>query len=206
MSYSFSWEEDWVDVSPISGTSTGEHDTITVTIDTTSLEIGAHTCSILITTTDGTGYFTVDVNVVEYEEPTLAYSPDFVDFGEMVEGNTDDAAITIWNNGLGTLSYSFVEDSDWLEVSPTSGTSHGEKDTVILSADTTGLELGQYSEEILIAPDAIDPNEITGFISEQEGNIKLFRNILGPSFYSDSKEIIIHHDKGSKEPGLVPIS
>jgi len=37
LSYTLSCEESWVDVSPTSGTSTGEHDPITVTIDTTGL-------------------------------------------------------------------------------------------------------------------------------------------------------------------------
>jgi hypothetical protein len=39
VTYSLSWDESWVMVSPTSGTSTGEHDPITVTIDTTGLPL-----------------------------------------------------------------------------------------------------------------------------------------------------------------------
>ncbi len=41
VTYSLSWDESWVTVSPTSGTSTGEHDLITVTIDTTGLPFGS---------------------------------------------------------------------------------------------------------------------------------------------------------------------
>lgn len=37
LSYTLSWTESWLEVSPTSGTSTGEHDPITVTINTTGL-------------------------------------------------------------------------------------------------------------------------------------------------------------------------
>ncbi|MHA1143481.1 MAG: hypothetical protein ACTSRW_02015 [Candidatus Helarchaeota archaeon] len=61
------------------------------------------------------------------------------------------------------------------------------------------------SEEMLIAPAALEPDEVVGFVSEQEGNIKLFRNVLGPSFYSDAKEVKINQDKNSSEVEFVLI-
>jgi hypothetical protein len=46
--YDFSWG-DWIaDVYPSSGSSSGEHDVITVSIDTTDLSLGEHTCYISI--------------------------------------------------------------------------------------------------------------------------------------------------------------
>jgi hypothetical protein len=41
VSYSLSWAESWVTVSPTNGSSTGEHDLITVTINTTGLPLGS---------------------------------------------------------------------------------------------------------------------------------------------------------------------
>lgn len=40
VTYSLSWDESWVTVTPTSGSSTGEHDQISVTIDTTGLPLG----------------------------------------------------------------------------------------------------------------------------------------------------------------------
>jgi hypothetical protein len=53
-----------VGVNPTSGSSTGEHDTITVDIDTTGLSEGYHTCNISISSNDGSGTFTVTVNII----------------------------------------------------------------------------------------------------------------------------------------------
>ena len=54
----------WVDVLPISGDSTGEHDLITVDIDTTGLPAGSYHCDISISSDGGNDVFGVDVIVV----------------------------------------------------------------------------------------------------------------------------------------------
>jgi GH25 family lysozyme M1 (1,4-beta-N-acetylmuramidase) len=64
LTYTLSESCGWVDVNPTSGSSTGEHDTITVDIDTTGLAEGSHTCDISIGSNDGSGTFTVTVNIV----------------------------------------------------------------------------------------------------------------------------------------------
>jgi hypothetical protein len=64
LTYSVSETCSWVDLHPTSGSSTGEHDTITVDIDTTGLSEGSHTCDISISSNDGSGTFTVRVNIV----------------------------------------------------------------------------------------------------------------------------------------------
>jgi hypothetical protein len=64
LTYSVSETCDWVEVNPTSGSSTGEHDTITIDIDTTGLSEGLHTCDITINSNDGSGTFTVRVNIV----------------------------------------------------------------------------------------------------------------------------------------------
>ena len=64
LTYSLSESCDWMEVNPTSGSSTGEHDTIRVDIDTTGLSEGTHTCDITISSNGGTGTFTVRVNIV----------------------------------------------------------------------------------------------------------------------------------------------
>jgi len=56
---------DWVHVNPLSGESTGEHDTITVDIDTTGLTPGmSYHGDIMISSNGGSGVFDVDIYVV----------------------------------------------------------------------------------------------------------------------------------------------
>jgi hypothetical protein len=64
LTYSLSETCGWVEVNPTSGSSTGEHDTITVDIDTTGLSEGLLTCDISISSNDGTGTFTLRANIV----------------------------------------------------------------------------------------------------------------------------------------------
>lgn len=65
LTYMLIEECDWVSVSPDYGHSYGEHDIITVTINTTGLEIGFYTCKILIDTNDIDGIFTVYVKIIK---------------------------------------------------------------------------------------------------------------------------------------------
>jgi GH25 family lysozyme M1 (1,4-beta-N-acetylmuramidase) len=150
LTYSLSGSCSFVDVNPTSGSSTEEHDTITVDIDTTGLSEGPHTCDISISSNDGSGTFTVTVNVVPCEEPVLSYSPTSRDFGDMCEGETDSTTFEIWNSGTGTLTYSLSESGDWVEVNPTSGSSNGEHDTITVDIDTTGLSEGSHTCDITI--------------------------------------------------------
>jgi agmatine/peptidylarginine deiminase len=64
LSYSLSESCDWIEIDPVSGDSTGEHDQVTVDINTTGLALGSHHCDILINSDGGSEMFGVDVYVV----------------------------------------------------------------------------------------------------------------------------------------------
>ena len=145
LTYSLSETCGWVSVNPTAGSSTGEHDTITVNIDTTGLTPDPHTCYISISSNDGSGTFAVMVNVIEEPEPLLSYSPFSHDFGDIQEEQTDSTTFEIWNSGTGTLTYSLSETCGWVSVSPTAGSSNGEHDTIIVNIDTTGLTPGSHN-------------------------------------------------------------
>lgn len=58
ITYTLSWDESWVTVSPTGGTSTGEHDPITVSIDTTGLPLDTtQECYINIESNGGNNVF-----------------------------------------------------------------------------------------------------------------------------------------------------
>ena len=86
LTYSLSEDCSWVTVSPMSGDSLSEHDTITVDIDTSGLAEDSYSCDISISSNDGTGVFTVYVNVVaggteELDQKQTTYTYDFVAYG-----------------------------------------------------------------------------------------------------------------------------
>lgn len=60
------------------------------------------------------------------------------------QGKTKCKKFKIWNCGAGTLNWTVSEDCDWLTLTPSSGTSTWEKDTVKACVNTAGLEKGAY--------------------------------------------------------------
>ncbi|MFE3846236.1 C1 family peptidase, partial [Thermoplasmatota archaeon] len=87
LSYSFSESCGWVDVSPVSGISSGEHDVISVDVDATGLSVGSYQCDIVISSDGGSGVFSVFVNVIP-PSPILSFDPSSYDFGSLFEGVT----------------------------------------------------------------------------------------------------------------------
>jgi hypothetical protein len=125
-------------------------DTIDVDVDTTGLSPGAYACDVTISSNGGSGVFSVELTVVE-PQPILDYSPTSYDFGNMLEGQTDTTTFDIWNAGDGTLTYSVTESCGWVAVSPTSGSSTGEMDTIDVDVDTTGLSPGAYACDVTLS-------------------------------------------------------
>ena len=148
LTYSLSESSNWVTVTPPSGSSTGEHDTITVNVDTTGLSVGSYSCPVSISSDGGSGTFTVSVTVAV---PVLSYNPSSYDFGSVGQGYTGSTSFEIWNSGTGTLTYSVSESATWVTVAPSSGSSTGEHDTITVNVDTTGLSVGSYSCPVSIS-------------------------------------------------------
>ncbi|MHA1311796.1 MAG: Ig-like domain-containing protein, partial [Candidatus Helarchaeota archaeon] len=141
LSWSVSESCSWITgLSPSSGSSTGEHDTVTVSIDTTGLSDGNYQNTVSISSDGGSGSVTIKVTVYTPPNPILSYSPTTINFGTKSPGETDSATFSIWNSGTGTLSWSVSESCSWITgLSPSSGSSTGEHDTVTVSIDTEGL-------------------------------------------------------------------
>jgi hypothetical protein len=59
--------------------------------------------------------------------------------------------LSVWNSGAGTLSWSASTNSDWLILSPTSGSSAGEIDNIALSVDISGMDAGSYAAVVTVS-------------------------------------------------------
>ena len=92
----------------------------------------------------------VYVHDIMVEDATLSRLGASHHFGTQESGFIGSATFEIWNSGTGTLDYTLSESASWLSLSPSSGSSTGEKDLITVSVDTTGLSDGSYSESIEI--------------------------------------------------------
>jgi hypothetical protein len=77
LTWSLGIVDPWINLNPTSGSSTGEHNAITVRIDTTGLSIGSYVGLISISANDGGGtrYFTVYFEVVSNIAPNTPGKP-----------------------------------------------------------------------------------------------------------------------------------
>lgn len=104
-----------------------------------------------------------------YDDPELAYSPNNINFGEHNQGWAGSDTFEIWNSGQQTLSYTISESLDWMEVTPTSGSSEGEHDIITVSVvDTSGMS-GYYGGNIDISSNGGSGSVFVSiFIQEEE--------------------------------------
>ena len=73
----------WISPNPTSGSSTGEHDTVTVTVDTAGLSPGYYTGFVSISANDGGGLRYFNVNFTVHEPPNTPTTPSGPSYGEV---------------------------------------------------------------------------------------------------------------------------
>ena len=89
INYTLSETCDWVTVMPMEGSSTGEHDAITVTVNTTTLPFGSYHCDIAIDSDWGDATYGVDVDVVASGTPIVDVNQSVFDRGFPVRHTLD---------------------------------------------------------------------------------------------------------------------
>lgn len=83
--------------------------------------------------------------------PVTSLSTNSLDFGELEAGTNHEKGFTISNSGDGTLYYNFVENYDWLSISPVSGDVTGEIDSISVFVNTSNLSGGSYLGKITVS-------------------------------------------------------
>lgn len=134
----------WISVFPKSGSSTGEHDIINVTINTTGLSLGNYESNVYIHASGDYIFY----NYFIISDKILAYYPISKDFGYVKKGEILQTTFEIWNNGTGNLEWNIESYQPWMSISPLSGSSTGENDIVTVIINTSDLLLGLQSGEI----------------------------------------------------------
>jgi hypothetical protein len=184
LTFNLTWNASWITVFPTSGVSNGEHVPITVTINTTGLDNRPYACDILITTNGGgDGAFNVTANIISYTYPSLAFNPQTYYFGAIPENTTDSTTFDIWNSGSGTLSYDLSWDTTWVNVTPTTGTSTGEHDTITVTISTVGMTPGEtYQCSIQIQSNGGNKVFFVWLMIGTEANIEI-KTVTGGLFH-----------------------
>ena len=158
LDYSIQVNATWLSVNPTSGQSAGEHDSISVVYDTDSIPAGTYRANITVSAT-GARNSPVSIPVtLSVTGPVLDLEPSQL-FQTCLEGeNAPSQTFEVWNSGWQYLNYTITDDASWLRVSPASGGSWGEHETITILYDTSSLAVGQYVARIAVAsPTAFPP-------------------------------------------------
>jgi len=143
-------DQGWFTISPISGTTTTETDTMIVTVNRNGLSDGDYNGTVTITSNDGD--FAVTVLMTVTSPPMLSVSVDSLLFGSSATSRD----FAIQNTGGGILNWSITDDQSWITAQPSSGTTESETDQVTVSVDRAGLTAGNYSGTVTITSDGGD--------------------------------------------------
>jgi hypothetical protein len=143
----------WLSVSPSSGSSTGEIDSVDVSGATSNLPPGTYNATITISDSTATNSGqTVGVTVNIAALPRLSLSPSsitrFITPGQIASSDV----IELWNSGNSfSLGYSISDDVNWLQVNPSTGSSNGVHQYHSVQYSTSGLPNGTYYGTISIS-------------------------------------------------------
>ena len=174
MNYSISSDKSWLSAFPQQGTSSGEWDTITVEVDSSSLSDGTYYGKITVTAPDAYNSpveISVSLSIGEETNPSFIEVDKLtLEFSASQGNNPSPQTFQIRSYGEETLNYSISSDKSWLSVSPQQGTSSGEWDTITVEIDSADFVASTRSGKITItAPDASNsPVKISVFLTVEE--------------------------------------
>jgi peptidoglycan/xylan/chitin deacetylase (PgdA/CDA1 family) len=83
--------------------------------------------------------------------PVISVDPALLSASCNLGLNAPSQTFDVWNSGGGTLFYQISSDSSWLHCDIESGSSSGGKDSIMVAYETTSLEQGTYSANIIIS-------------------------------------------------------
>ncbi len=152
LSYSIADNATWLSESPTSGTSTGETDSITVNATCSGLTAGTYSGTITLSATGANNTpQSVSVTLNCASLPQIGLTKTSLSFTTLIGQAAPNDSFGVLNSGSGTLNYTITDNASWLTLSPTSGTSIGETDTITATASCASLAKGTYNGTITIS-------------------------------------------------------
>ncbi len=190
--YQINASEPWIILTPTAGTSTGEWDEITVSVDVSNLSPGAYTGEVTVMadyTPNSPRVIKIELSIsspiIEVDKTALSFEASYA--GDSPPAQT----LRIRNSGEGTLNYQLSPNDDWIKVLPSSGTSTGEWDKVQIIVDTTSFPRGIHRGEITITGENA-PNSPLAVTVEV--------TILGTHIQTDTSSLSFEGVKGGPKP------
>jgi hypothetical protein len=140
------------------------------------------------------------------QRPLITASPTGLDFQAVAGGAAPaDLSLRISNSGGGTLEWAVSDDTEWLSLAPSNGSSAGEVDSVAVSVSTSGLTPDTYSAKITIADENASntPQTVTVALTVTEPNPEISLSTESVTFtgveggiYPPTQTLLIYNGGG----------
>jgi hypothetical protein len=176
INYSIAKNKGWLDVSPLQGSSSGEWDTITVSVNASSLGDGSYNGTITIT--DPQAYNSpveVGVSLTIGDEPSPPSPPSSNKFIEVDRVNMDFSmeegvnpaakSFSLRVTGGGSLNYSITANMPWLEIFPTEGTASSTWVPISVSIEAENMLPGTHRGRIDVRADGAANSKESVFVT-----------------------------------------
>ncbi len=145
----------WLSINPVSGSSTGSGDpkTITVSVNISGLSAGTYNGTITISDPNASNNPQTVTVTLTLTAPKIELTPSQIPFNAIFGGsNPNPQTLTIKNTGDAPLNWTASKNASWLTLSKPSGSlTAGNSDSVSISVDISGQQIGQYSDTITIS-------------------------------------------------------
>jgi len=152
----------WLSLSPLSGSSIGEHDPVELMVDHTGLPHGLYDTVITIESPNALNSpqeVPVQLRVDEFIIHTYPIAFAFV--AQAGGPPPPDEWLRIRNNGAGTMAWELNCDAEWLHFDTASGKVGDGASTVWIGTDSTLLEPGQYQADLILSAEGAANTPLT---------------------------------------------
>lgn len=144
----------WITIDKNNGnTSTSMVDVVTVTVERSGLPSGTHTGKVQINSNGGQDEVSVIMSILPPPSPQLSIFPTSLDFGK----SNSSFQLKISNYGGGTLTWSIINNPNWIGVNPNNGNTTSESETVVtVTVDRNLVDYGKYDHLLQITSNGGD--------------------------------------------------
>jgi hypothetical protein len=150
LSWSVSENASWLSVAPTSGSATSETDTVTVSFAASGLAAGTYSATLAVAGTLVPSQ-SIAVTLTVSAAPRLQLAATALAVTATQGTGPASASFTVRNTGAGTLTWSIADDAPWLGVSPASGTTTTETDSITLTVDPASLAAGTHTANVVVS-------------------------------------------------------
>ena len=181
INYVVSDNADWLLVSPTNDTCSTGTNTVDISFATDQLEVGSHTGTVSVTSSDVDNSPQEVAVYLEVTSPSIGLSPAIITL-QISQGTSPTSRTFFVYNSDSTerMDYEMAVSTNWLSVSPTNGICNGTTNDIPISFITTNLLQGSYTGIVSVVSTNADnsPQEVTVYLEVIAPSINLSPGLI----------------------------